>query len=211
MTARRAIIRAAALAAGLLTTAGCSPLAAPRDEARLLTGGRHHVIDGLDVPAVAGPAGCGAQALAAILAYDDPMTDAQQLADELPWQDLGATPVDLLLEARARGRVAAVERGDWTTLRGLVLSRRPALVMLDAGREVRTLTSRIPSTPLMHWAVLSGMARDGSAILLAATGRRHHVLSRDDFLRRWAASDHCLITIRPAIADPHDDTPVSGP
>ena len=69
------------------------------------------------------------------------------------------------------------------------------LVMLDVGVEVRTITMRIPSSKVMHWGALSGVAYDESKVLLAAPGERHHVVGRDDFLRRWARSDNCMIIV----------------
>lgn len=142
--------------------------------------------------------GCGAQALAAILAFDDPEIDAAELGETLPWHDAGATPVHLLLEARRRGRGASIARGSIDDLRAEVRADRPAMVMFDASPEVRTLFSRIPTTKVMHWAVVSGVAIDGGRVLLAAPGARHHVVDRADFQRRWARSDYCLIRIRRA-------------
>jgi hypothetical protein len=102
----------------------------------------------------------------------------------------------VLLEARDRGRTARLARGEWNDLLDLARAGQTPIVLIDAGLEVHTLTSRIPSSPLMHWAVVSGAARDGSAVLLAAPRRRHHVVRREDFTRRWAASDCCQITVR---------------
>jgi len=177
---------------------GChSPLSDTRGEARLVESGEFRVVEGLDVPEVSGPSGCGAQGLAAVLAFDDPSLDAGRLAADLPWHDLGATPVDLLLEARSRGLTARIERGEWAAVRDAIERDRPVLVMLDVGYEVRTLVSRLPTGKIMHWAVASGVSEDDSRILLATTGARHHVVPRDEFLNRWDASDHCMIVVSP--------------
>ncbi|MHC4127361.1 MAG: hypothetical protein ACYSUA_04185, partial [Planctomycetota bacterium] len=68
--------RSAILAVGLaasLSAAGCfSPFYRSVDEERLRSTGDYAIVAGLDVPAARGPDGCGAQALAAVLAYHDP-------------------------------------------------------------------------------------------------------------------------------------------
>jgi ABC-type bacteriocin/lantibiotic exporter with double-glycine peptidase domain len=177
---------------------GCiSPLTFSTSEAKLIASDEHIIVAGIDVPKVRGVDGCGAQALAAILAFHDPEIDAAELGEALPWHDEGATPVHLLLEARRHGREATIVRGSIDDLREEVRAGRPALVMIDTAPEVRTLFSRIPTTPVMHWAVVSGVALDGTRVLLAAPGARHHVIERADFERRWTRSDCCLIQVRP--------------
>ena len=150
------------------------------------------------MPKVRGVSGCGAQALAAILAFDDPEIDPAALAEALPWHDEGATPVHLLLEARRRGREATIASGSPDDLAEQIGAGRPVLVMIDAAPEVRTLLARIPTTPVMHWSVVSGVALDGEHVLLAAPASHHHIVDRADFLRRWARSDYCLIRLRRA-------------
>lgn len=180
----------------MLVLAGCySPMLASTAESRLLETGEYDVITGLDVPVVKGPDGCGAQALATVLAFDDDGAPSDALAGELPWHDYGATPIDLLLEARRRGRSARIVRGSWELLAEQVMRDRPALVMLDVGFEVRTLVARYPTGKIMHWAVVSGRAIDDSGIVLAGVDSRHHVLDREEFLKRWSASDYCTILI----------------
>jgi hypothetical protein len=186
-----------ALAAIVL--AGChSPIALTTPDARLRASGDYHMLDGLMVPVTPGAEGCGAQSLAAVLAFDDVMLDPALVAGSLPWHDEGATAVELLIEARQRGRKASVTRGTWEDLVASVDGGRPSLVLIDASYEVQTLTRSIPTARAMHWVVVSGMARDGSRILLGAPDQRHHVVRRKDFLRRWERSDYCLITIRSA-------------
>jgi hypothetical protein len=48
---------------------------------------------------------------------------------------------------------------------------------------------------MMHWSVVSGVADDGSEVLLAAHGRRHHVVDRQEFLKRWSKSAECTIRV----------------
>lgn len=185
----------------LLQTGCVKPLAFSRPEADLVDDPTFEIIEGITVPDVVGPAGCGAQALAALLAFDDPTLDAQRLADELPWQDLGASPVDLLLEARSRGATTSIDAGTWDDLREAIAAERPVLIMIDAALEIRTLTRSYDTVPLMHWAIVSGIAVDDDQALLAAPEHRHHVVSRELLEARWARSDHCLIRITGAPRD----------
>lgn len=198
MSARR--LFALLLLAPTLGAPGCfSPVRRSTPETEIVSSGAYDVVEGLEVPEVDGAQGCGAQALATVLASlgrsADPAADAATLADELPWHDLGATPVDLLLEARRRGYDARVLAGTLAELADAVANERRVLLMLDVGVEVRTITMRIPSSKVMHWGVLSGIAYDGSNVLLAATEHRHHVVAREDLLKRWARSDHCMIIV----------------
>jgi ABC-type bacteriocin/lantibiotic exporter with double-glycine peptidase domain len=175
---------------------GChTPLLRTTAESELAASERYRLIDSIDLPATHGHEGCAAAALAAILAYHEPALDPVALAAELPWHDEGASPVDLLLEARRRGFAARVERGAWERLAALAAAGAPALVMIDAGPEMQTLTRSVPLVPAMHWAVFSGVARDGSAALLAARNARHHVVIVGEFMRRWSAADYCLIVV----------------
>ncbi len=179
-----------------LASAGCvSPLQRSVAERTLREDGGYRMISNLAVPAVRGVEGCGAQALATVLAFGDASADSAELAERLPWHDVGATPVDLLLGARDRGCEAAIARGSWETLAVHVARGQPVLIMFDAAPEVRTLTGRIPTSRVMHWSVVSGMAADGSQVLLAARDARHHIVERDDFLQRWSKSANCMITV----------------
>ncbi len=191
-----ALALAIAAAGAAVAGSGChSPLLGSVSEARLRDSGKYHLVPGLDVPAVRGPEGCGAQALATVLAFGDPDADAEALAEELPWHRVGATPVDLLLSARDHGLEATVARGTWDALAEHARAGRPVLVMFNAGVEIRTLLARFKTGKVMHWAVVSGMARDGSRLLLAARRARHHVAQREDFLRRWSESANCMIVV----------------
>ncbi len=186
----------AALAALVLGAGAChAPLSTSVAEKNLRRFDRYRLVEGISVPQVRGPSGCGAQALAAALCCGEPSAAAQEVAEVLPWHDQGATPVELLLEARRRGFEARISRGTWEALEAEVDAGRPSLVMIDAAAEVG-LFVRQPLPPVMHWAVVSGVARDGSRIALAARTGRHHVLKRGDFLERWARSDQCMIAVR---------------
>ncbi|MHC4219528.1 MAG: cysteine peptidase family C39 domain-containing protein [Planctomycetota bacterium] len=174
---------------------GCfSPFYRSVDVTRLRAVGDYEIVAGLEVPAARGPDGCGAQALAAVLAYHDPVLDPAAVADALPWHTDGATPVDLLLAARERGFDARISRGSWDAIAEQVRLGRPPLVMVDAAPEVRTLFHL--STPKsMHWSVVSGVESDGTHLVLGARGDRFHVVERDDFLKRWSRSANCLILV----------------
>jgi len=189
------ILIVAAMAGG-----GCSPLHRSVSETDIIKANKHVLIEGIDVPRVRGASGCGSQALGAMIAFANPGgagLDAEAMADELPWHDEGATPVDLLLAARHRGCTAVIARGTIEALKASIESGQPILVMLDAGLEVRSmiLGIRYPTPKVMHWAVVSGVAIDDSQVLLAAENRRHYIASTEDFTRRWAKSDFCMISI----------------
>lgn len=194
MPTARAILALAALA--LLTA--CSPLHRSVPEADLIRANRYAIIADIDAPEVEGPRGCGAQALAASIAHADPAQSAADIAAQLPWHKEGATAVELLLEARQRGFDATIERGTLDRLTALINDGQPVLVMIDAGPKVRGLIAMLLGLPpkLMHWALVTGMARDDSQVLLAAVDHRHYIASQKDFLKRWAESDNCLIIVR---------------
>jgi hypothetical protein len=183
-TARQTAALVPGLAAALCGTGCYSPFNFTFDEQRLLDKGDHVLVAGLDVPEARGPDGCGAQAL-----------NASAIADELPWDTDGATPVDVLLAARDRGFEAEIIRGSWEAITADVERGRPPLVMVDAAPEIRTLLLRIPTPKVMHWSVVSGVAADGSQVLLAARNHRHHVVDRDEFLKRWSKSAECTIRV----------------
>jgi len=183
-----------------LVAGGCSPVLSSRSERSLQAAGAYHINDRLDVPEIDGTAGCGSQALAASLARHRESLQSGALAAELPWRDEGATPVDLLLEARSRGFHASVERGTWEALIASAEADEAPVVMLDVAAEARTLFSRIPTGQVMHWAVVSGCAHDGSEVLLGAADARHHVVAREEFMKRWEKSDRCTIIIHDGAA-----------
>jgi hypothetical protein len=184
-----------ALIGVLALLAGCSPVLDAVPEDRLVASGDYRIIEAIDVPPVRGLNGCGAQALAAAIAREDPSVDPVALAEELPWHDVGATPVDLLLTARARGLDARIVSGSWDELAAEVEAGRTVLVMFDAQPEVPTLTGRLPSLPVLHWSMVGGMSTDGERVLLAAERRRHYVVKREEFLRRWEPAANCMIRI----------------
>mgnify|MGYP001815165342 CR=1 FL=1 len=139
-------------------------------------------------------AGCGAQALGGALGRADG-TDPQAAADALPWHDRGATPVDLLLAARAAGCDAELRAGTWEDLERVVAAQGTGIVMIDAAPEVRTLFSAFQTSPVMHWALVAGLARDGSEVLIGLPEDRVAIMDRAWFLDRWSRSDHCLIVV----------------
>lgn len=189
-----------------MCSGGClrGPLARTTAEASLTAGADWVFAPGVAVPEPPGPAGCGAQALAAVLATAGSApadsagraSAADALAAALPWHDHGATPIDLLLEARRRGFDARVAAGSIDDLSAAVARGEPPLVMLDAGLEVRTLTATLPLPAVMHWAVVTGVRRDGDRISVGAPNGRHHVVDAAWFDVRWRASDRCVIHVR---------------
>jgi len=190
-------LRGAAWFAVTVAAAGChSPIAISHHPAGILGSGEFDVITGIDVPSVRGAAGCGAQALAAAIAFVDDGVDASALAEELPWHEHGALAVELLVEARQRGCEATIARGDLLALSQHVDADVPVIVLFDSAYEVRWFFARYDMPKVMHWAVVSGVQRNGEFVLLAARDGRHHRVVRAEFERRWAKSDCCMIVIR---------------
>ena len=169
-------------------------------EQRLVRGGKYDVIEGLRVPEVAGPAGCGAQALACLMHRVDPSCDARAECGALPFHQAGANAIDVLLAARGRGFRASVSRGTWQSLADFVERRRPVMVMFDRNLRVPSL---IPPPEVMHWGVVSGMSKDRRRLLYAAPAGRHYLVDRRLFLDCWKASDYCTIEITKPLPDEH--------
>lgn len=200
---------ARAVGAAMLTAiaGGChSPIAVSHHPAGITGSGHYDVLTEIDVPKVEGAAGCGAQALAAAVAYIDDDVDEASLAEALPWHEEGALAVELLLEARRRGYEATIARGDLLKLSRCVDEGVPAIVLFDSAYEVRWFLARYDMPKVMHWAVVSGVHRNGDFVLLAARDRRHHRVRREEFERRWARSDYCMITIRATAKDTQSES-----
>ncbi len=185
---------------GMLALAGCqAPLRRVVPENQLLAGGRYEVIQDLDVPPAPGPSGCGAQSLAAVMAHCNSALHSAAIADRLPWKDRGATPIAILLTARANGYSARILAGDWQFLRGQIDAKTPVLVMFDRSSQIRL--PLIPrKKPSYHWGVVSGMAKDQSRILIAAPDHRHYSIDKDLFIERWNSTDRCTIVVLPGAA-----------
>lgn len=198
MTTRGAGAGLACLAGALLTLGGCAT--GPLD--RTITRGqaetkRFHVRTDVLLPPSDDAMGCGTQAIGAAAARLLPEADGAEVAASLPFGEEGGTPVDVLLGARAVGLDARIERGDWERLLDLAEEAQTvALLLFDVTVEGQTLFGPVRARESFHWSVLSGAAADGSAILLATTKGRHHLVERSLFERRWAAADNCLITLR---------------
>ena len=93
MPARRRIFRDIVAAIALLALAACGPLHKSRPEAQLRDAGAHALVHGLDVPTSPGPEGCGAQALAAVLAVEAGATLVLGQAEVVAAADAAGIPV----------------------------------------------------------------------------------------------------------------------
>lgn len=176
---------------------GCQdPLRTALPEARLLAKHQYILIKKLDLPEVAGSFGCGAEALGAVMGFLNPGLDPQAEAESLPWHDTGATPIDILLRARAKGYGAKVSRGTWSALTDHVQEGLPVLVMFDRSVKIRSALGDHELSARFHWAVVSGIGLDDSEILIAAPAQRHIVLDRIEFMERWSKCEYCTITLR---------------
>jgi ABC-type bacteriocin/lantibiotic exporter with double-glycine peptidase domain len=181
----------------LLVLAGCrGPLRHSLPEERVLESREYMLTTDIHVPQGNGPAGCGAQALGAAMGRLDPARDPKVECDKLPWEQRGATPVDVLLAARHEGFRAKVVKGDWA-----LVSREPdastmILVLFDSSVEVWSVLGYRHVPPVFHWSVVSGASKDGKSLLLAGMGSRHYLVGRELFEKRWAEADNCAILVQ---------------
>jgi len=182
----------AALVGLACAMAGCNPLGMHMSEQRLARGGDYDVIEGLVVPETAGAAGCGAQALACLMHYAEPSCEAQTACDSLPFHQLGANAISVLLAARANGFQARVSRGSWDGLAEFVERRQPVMVMFDRNLQGPSVA---PPPEILHWGVVSGMSKDGRRLLCAAPRSRHYIIDRKIWMDCWKASDYCTIEV----------------
>jgi hypothetical protein len=158
----------------------------------------HYYLLPATMPAELDKENCGAQALGTAAASLHP--PGIEFPPQLlrVWQADGATPLDVLIVARTYGFTAEVQRTEWLALLQTVQSKARALVEFDSTIEVWTpfgFLDRPRSQSVFHWAAVTGFARDGSALVLAAPGGRGYIIQRESFMRRWLRADDCLITI----------------
>ncbi len=197
LRANRIRLTVAAAALGALT-AGCrDPLTFAQDGQRLARSGRYVLIGDVRVPDAHSFEGCGAEALAAAFGVLDPSLDTQHECDSIPFNNRGATPIDILFCARARGWEAKLRKGRWSDLEEYVRQRRPALVMFDRAPEAAPPGAPDHEVRVMHWGLVSGVSHTGREVLLAASGGRHFVLGREQFEKRWAVAANCTVEIAP--------------
>jgi uncharacterized protein YceK len=143
-------------------------------------------------------ANCGAQALGTVTASLQPPGIQFSQQELKVWDHDGATPLDVLIRARLAGFSAEVQLGNWQQLLQQIKSDTHTLVEFDSTIEVWTpfgFFRRPRSQSLYHWSAVTGIAKDGSAILLAAPHGRDYIIRHDSFMRRWSRADDCLITI----------------
>ncbi len=183
--------------AALISCSGCHGLGRGVPEDRLVRSAEYLLIEGLDVPVINDPEGCGAQALATVISAFDPARDAREVYRRLPIRDRLTTPIDLLVTARGHGYDARVSKGGWAALNDSLRQGIPPLVML--GKPPSGLPASVEAArQLYHWCIVSGMSHDQRKVLLAVPGQRHRVLGRGRFMRRWSVPSCCMITVRPS-------------
>ena len=168
------------------------------------------VLETLDVPVSDKEYNCGAQALATVAHYHAPSTSADAFLQKFSSLPSASTIIDLHAAAKKNGYVALIRKGEFPDLQHSLEQARPPIVLLsikpEFTRTIRTvfgprideMASRREEVPgsTFHWGVISGMKRDGSAILLAAPRGMHFVMAREDFERRWNRADRCLLFIQ---------------
>lgn len=183
----------------LLAIAGCNTVLNHSYPAATLSPQKYDLLP-IQMPANLAKENCGAQALGAAAAalhppgieFPPPLLQA--------WQHDGATPIDILLVARADGLQAELTQGQWDQFQQMIRQHGPQrlLVEFDSTIEVWTpfgFFRRPRSQAMYHWSAVAGMAKDGSALVLAAPDNRDYIIRRDSFIRRWSRADDCLITI----------------
>ena len=196
----------------MLMLLGCEmPLQHPRSPAAF-NQSSYYLVPDVKMPASLANENCGAQAIATAAVSLDcspPPFSTDQLR---AWKVSGANAVDLLIYARMLGLTAKVQRATWPSLLQIAQSNRRALVMFDSSIEIWSPFGwwhRPTAQCVYHWAVVSGFARDGSSLLLAAPDGNNYLLSHDSFTRRWNLADDCLITIAlPGVATLDNGSPM---
>ncbi|HWB53967.1 MAG TPA: hypothetical protein VG722_07235 [Tepidisphaeraceae bacterium] len=182
----------------LACLAGCDAPLHKSHQPSSLASSQYYMIPSVKMPASLSSANCGAQALGTACASLRPPGISFAPEQLQIWQKAGATPLDLLITARVNGFSAHIHDAQWNSLLNAARSNTRALVLFDSTIEVWTPFGwfrRPNSQAIYHWAAVSGFARDGSALLLAAPGGRDYIIKRDSFIHRWSRADDCLITI----------------
>lgn len=204
MTRSGAAVRSAGVWRSLLVIlllgflAGCeNPLQHPRN-AGSLNLSNYQLVPNVSMPARLASENCGAQALITAWTSLRPNSAALTELQLRAWKKNGATVADILIAARMRGFTARVQRAQWQSLKRAANSDARALVLFDSTIAFWSPLGWIsrPSTQsLYHWAIVAGVGRDDSSLLLAAPNGTYYDLPRQTFLRRWARCDNCLVTI----------------
>jgi ABC-type bacteriocin/lantibiotic exporter with double-glycine peptidase domain len=156
----------------------------------------YELVENLHFPEAPSRYGCGAQALAAVLAHQDPLRTAPEFLAAFPWSQEHSTPITLLLAARQQGAEAQLEAGSLSELRASMSRREPLLVLFDS-----SVSSQLPflgsSAQIFHWGVVTGIAKDRSTVLLAAPGTgQHYLVPSELFEERWSTTARCVIRVR---------------
>ena len=196
----------------LVSSGACrslDPLHRTVAERQLTSDPSYLIVPDIEVPRTLALYGCGAQAMAAAMAYGDPSQTADAVYRSLSNRGKPTPSFAVLLIARAQGYKAKLARGSLELLRENVRNRIPTLVLFD--RALFTLSSS-ELVNMHHWSVVSGLRLDGQEVLLAAPRHRHHMVSWDKFADRWAKTANCTISIgRPSSSDEMKRIPSTVP
>lgn len=174
-----------------LGVGGCrSPMSHAVDRATL--GPEYTLVELPGVPASSGNEGCGAQALAVAMGKFDAALDVQKACDALPWHERGATVIDIIAAARARGYNVWIKKGTLATLREHVAADHAVLVLLDVQTEIWSILGWLPTRARMHWCVVGGVSEHH--ILLEGRGTSYRV-DTALFDARWERSARCAVVV----------------
>jgi len=179
----------------LLVPAGCAAAPVKVTTSRRIAAARDVIWLDLDVPDVRGAPGCGAQALAAVLAFHDRELVASDVAEALPWHAIEASADELIATARDNGREAAVLPPLLDDVIDELRSGRPVIVRLDE-RDLTDRQAANAQTPTLRgWAVVGGWRDGDRAVLLARSGGRVLHLETAEFERRWMAAGRSAVRV----------------
>lgn len=132
---------------------------------------------------------CGAAALGMVLAYWNRPAPTDALVDELYIPSRHGTPPALVIAAAQRRGIHTVCRSaSVEDLIAALSARQPPIVFL---------APQTPGTP-GHFAVVTGMRLDGSAVRIHDPARPNVWWPADPFLRRWRSANHLTLFLAPA-------------
>lgn len=134
---------------------------------------------------------CGPAALSMVLSYSGVRTNADDLRRQVHVPDhRGSLQLELVAASRQYGRIAYTLESQPNDLFALLEEGWPVIVLQNLG--ARWL-------PIWHYAVVIGYELSTDQIVLRSGATKRKLMRRDEFSKRWSASDYwALVVIAPS-------------